>query len=57
MYMYTYIHIRITLKPNQLIHLNIMCIWIGKLVTKLLHIEFIHYIYMFYKSTNLYLQT
>jgi hypothetical protein len=55
MYMYTYIHIHKTLKPNPLIHINIMCTWIGRLVTTLLHNGFIHYISMFYKSTNLYL--
>jgi hypothetical protein len=33
MYIYTLTYT--TLKPNPTIHLNIMCIWIGELVTKL----------------------
>jgi hypothetical protein len=35
MYMYTYTHT--TRNPNPLMHINIMCAWIGELITKLSH--------------------
>jgi len=39
MYIYAYRHT--TLKPNPLVYINIMCTWIGELVTKLSHNGFI----------------
>jgi hypothetical protein len=33
MHMHMHIYIHTTLKPNMMIHINIMCIWIGELGT------------------------
>jgi hypothetical protein len=53
-YIYTYAHK--TLKPNPLIHINVMCTWIGGLGTKPLPNGFKPHM-CFHKLTSLYLQT
>jgi hypothetical protein len=40
-YVYIYTYAYTTLKPNPLIHINIMRAWIGELITKLSHNGFI----------------
>jgi len=45
-YVYVYKYTHTTLKPNPLIHVNTMCIWMGELVTKLPHNGFILHLYV-----------